>query len=106
MRTLRRFVAPVIGCALIIVILVPVLQNIRRQSDPNVKMVDLCMNEARKNHPGPWDPHIVAFVAPSPLGGGASFSFREKATGQSWDTRCAFDGSGKLKTATTLPASR
>jgi len=102
-RTIRRFLVPVIGCALIAIILVPVVQSIARQNDPTAKLVGLCMDEARRTHPGPWDPHIAAFVAPSPLGSGATFSFLEKTTGQVWDTHCTFDGSGKLVSATTVP---
>lgn len=106
MGTIRRFLAPVIGCALIAVIAMPVLQYVARQNDPTAKLVDLCMNEARRNHPGPWDRYAVALVAPSPLGSGASFSFREKATGQAWETQCRFDEAGKLVSATTVPGRR
>jgi hypothetical protein len=105
-RTIRRFLAPVIGWALIAVIAIPVVQYVIRRNDPNAKLVGLCVDETRKTHPGAWDNHIVAFIAPSPLGSGASFTFREMSTGQVWETQCRFDGSGNLVSAITEPSKQ
>ncbi len=101
MRTVRRLVAPLIGCTLILVLLPAMFPRILTIRYAGRSPAGLCMAEIRKTHRLPAS--VLMGIYPSNDGGKqVSFGFREATTGQSWRCQCSFDKSGKLISATAV----
>ena len=96
MRTLRRFVAPVIGWGMILIVLVAVAERIPRANTRSSSYISRCMAEARKTHHMADHQILAAFSQSSHGEGNVSFGFHEEKTGQLWNCQCTFDRSGNL----------
>jgi hypothetical protein len=102
LQTIREFLAPLIGCALIAVILTAPLTHAIGIDPGTAAKVSVCFSEVIKTHPGPWEPNRIAIVPPL-LTDDIAFTFDEQGTGKVWDAQCTFDGWDRLTSTTAVP---
>lgn len=97
MRKVRRFLAPVIGWGLILVMLVPMAERMRARYLARHSPVWLRFAEVLRTHRMRMHQNVLMAVEHTNDGGATvSFTLRDDATGQDWDCHCTFDKSRKL----------